>query len=204
MLGVVQPPISLVIPVYNGEAVLAESLEMVLGFLDARGLEAEVIVVDDGSTDGTAGIVEAFTDDRVRGLRLPENRGKFAALKTGMAAARGVCRVFTDVDIPYDLEAVPHMAELLTNQGFHIVVGDRTLEDSETGRLIAAHMMGPDVSELLGEVTLAIRKGMSASDIADTIHPHPTISEALREAALGLLDGPIHAAARVKTFQGTG
>jgi dihydrolipoamide dehydrogenase len=76
------------------------------------------------------------------------------------------------------------------------------LEDSETGRLMAAHMMGPGVSELVGELTLAIRKGMSASDIADTIHPHPTISEALREAALGLLDGPIHAAARVKTFEG--
>jgi dihydrolipoamide dehydrogenase len=77
----------------------------------------------------------------------------------------------------------------------------KLMEETETGRLIAAHMMGPDVSELVGELTLAVRMGMSASDIADTIHPHPTISETLREAALGFLDGPLHAAARVKTFE---
>ena len=77
----------------------------------------------------------------------------------------------------------------------------KLMEDTETGGLIAAHMMGPDVSELVGELTLAVRMGMSAADLADTIHPHPTISEALREAALGFLDGPLHAAARVKTFE---
>ncbi len=79
----------------------------------------------------------------------------------------------------------------------------KLIEDTETGRLIGAHFMGPSVSELVAEMTLAIRKGMSAADIADTIHPHPTISEALREAALGLLDGPVHAASRTKTFKGT-
>jgi dihydrolipoamide dehydrogenase len=74
----------------------------------------------------------------------------------------------------------------------------KLIEDNETKRLIGAHFMGPDVSELLGEVTLAIGKGMSAADLAATIHPHPTVSEALREAALGLLDGPIHATAKTK------
>ncbi len=76
----------------------------------------------------------------------------------------------------------------------------KLLEDSDSGRLIGVHMMGPHVSELLGEATLALVKGMSAADIVDTIHPHPTVSEALREAALGFLGGPIHAAPRVRTF----
>ena len=78
----------------------------------------------------------------------------------------------------------------------------KLIEDTGTGRLIGAHFMGPHVSELIGEAALAIRKGLSASDIADTIHPHPTLSEAMREAALGLLDGPIHAASRRKIFTG--
>jgi dihydrolipoamide dehydrogenase len=78
----------------------------------------------------------------------------------------------------------------------------KLIEDTESGRLIGAHFMGPSVSELVGEMTLAIRKGMSASDIVDTIHPHPTISEAMRETALGFLDGPLHAAPRTKSYTG--
>lgn len=76
----------------------------------------------------------------------------------------------------------------------------KLIEDTSTGKLVGAHFIGPHVSELVGELTLAIRKGMSASDIADTIHPHPTISESVRESALGLLDGPIHATQRTRTF----
>ena len=79
----------------------------------------------------------------------------------------------------------------------------KLIEGTESDRLIGAHFMGPSVSELVGEITLAIRKGMSASDIVDTIHPHPTISEAMREAALGFLDGPLHAAPRTRSSTGT-
>jgi len=80
----------------------------------------------------------------------------------------------------------------------------KLVAETETNRLLGAHLMGPHVSELLGELTLAIRKGMTASDIVDTIHPHPTISEALREAAAGFLDGPFHGAPRIKNFSPTG
>ena len=75
----------------------------------------------------------------------------------------------------------------------------KLIENSESKRLIGAHFMGPDVSELIGMMTLAMSSGMSASDFSETIFPHPTISEAVREAALGLLDGPIHAAPRVRS-----
>lgn len=95
----------------------------------------------------------------------------------------------------------------LTANGKAMAMGEtrgwlKLIEDLETRRLIGAHFMGPSVSELIGGMTLALRKGMSAPDITDTIHPHPTISEALREAALGLLDGPIHSASRTKSFGG--
>lgn len=133
VLGVTQPEISLVIPVYNGETFLESTLDSLERFLDDAGFDSEIIVVDDGSTDRTPEILSRRSNDRLANLRLTENRGKFAALKAGMSAARGACRIFTDADLPYDLDAVPVMAELLTNQGFHIVVGDRTLNESETG-----------------------------------------------------------------------
>ncbi len=76
----------------------------------------------------------------------------------------------------------------------------KLVEDSETGRLVGAHFLGPQVSELIGGVTLAIRKGLSAADIIETIFPHPTLSEGLREAALGFADGPIHSEPRTRSF----
>jgi dihydrolipoamide dehydrogenase len=76
----------------------------------------------------------------------------------------------------------------------------KLIENSESGRLIGAHFMGPDVSELIGMMTLAISSGMSAADFSESIFPHPTISEAVREAALGLMDGPIHSAPRVRSL----
>jgi dihydrolipoamide dehydrogenase len=77
----------------------------------------------------------------------------------------------------------------------------KLIEDSESGTLMGAHLMGPDASELIAELTLAVQKKMSAKDLADTIHAHPTLSEAVRETALGLLGGSIHAASRVKSFE---
>jgi glycosyltransferase involved in cell wall biosynthesis len=124
--------VSLVIPVFNGGAFLSRSLSRVGGFIDRHALDAEVVIVDDGSTDRTPEILAELEDPRFDTLRLPTNSGKYAALKAGMTAARGECRIFTDADIPYELEAIPYMAHLLTEGGFHIVVGDRTLPDSTT------------------------------------------------------------------------
>jgi dihydrolipoyl dehydrogenase len=76
----------------------------------------------------------------------------------------------------------------------------KLVEDAQTGRLVGAHFLGPQVSELIGGVTLAMRKGLSAIDIIETIYPHPTLSEGLREAALGFADGPLHSAARTRAF----
>ncbi len=79
----------------------------------------------------------------------------------------------------------------------------KLIEDSETGNLVGAHLIGPQVSELIGELTLAVAKSLSVKDIAHTIHAHPTLAETMKETALGFFDGPIHAAARVKSVPGT-
>ena len=122
--------VSLVIPVHNGADFVAESVEEARHFLDQKCPAYEIVVVNDGSTDGTQGILEALADDRVKLVRQSENTGKFGALKAGMVAATGDCRVFTDADLPYDLEAVPYIAGLVNGHGYDVVVGDRTLPES--------------------------------------------------------------------------
>jgi len=64
------------------------------------------------------------------------------------------------------------------------------------GTVVGVHMVGAGVAELAGEAALAVEMGASATDLALTIHPHPTMSEALVEAALGVLGRPLHARAR--------
>jgi glycosyltransferase involved in cell wall biosynthesis len=122
--------VSLVMPVHNGANFVVESVAEARHFLDRKCPAYEIVIVDDGSTDGTQGALEPLLDDRVKLVRLPENTGKFGALKAGMTVATGDCRVFTDADLPYDLEAVPYIAGLVNGRGYDIVVGDRTLPES--------------------------------------------------------------------------
>jgi dolichyl-phosphate beta-glucosyltransferase len=119
-----------VIPVHNGVDFVLESVTEARRFLDQKCPAYEIIIVDDGSTDGTAAALDPLLDDRARLISLPQNLGKFGALKAGMAAAIGDCRVFTDADLPYDLEAVPYIAGLVNGRGYDVVVGDRALPES--------------------------------------------------------------------------
>jgi dolichyl-phosphate beta-glucosyltransferase len=123
--------VSIVLPVYNGAAFVGESVGGLAAFLSRQRFSWEIVVVDDGSHDATADAVPRTPGISL--LRLAENRGKFGALKAGMAAATGRCRIFTDADVPYDLEALPYVASLVNGSGFHVVVGDRSLTDSIYG-----------------------------------------------------------------------
>lgn len=73
--------------------------------------------------------------------------------------------------------------------------GHVELVTDEAGTIIGAHMAGPNVSELAGEMAFAIEMAATAEEIAATIHPHPTVSESLLEAAHGVLGMPLHVAA---------
>jgi dihydrolipoamide dehydrogenase len=68
----------------------------------------------------------------------------------------------------------------------------KLIADAETDALLGAHLLGPTASELVAELTLALEFGGSSEDIALTVHPHPTLSEATREAALAVLGRAIH------------
>ena len=64
--------------------------------------------------------------------------------------------------------------------------------DAENGRVMGMHIMGPHASDLIAEGVLAIQLGATAKDVVYTIHAHPTLTEAVREAAMGQLEGSIH------------
>jgi dolichyl-phosphate beta-glucosyltransferase len=123
--------LSVVVPVFDGVDLIGPGVAVLEEALAKRPGSWEIIVVDDGSTDGTAARVSV--SDRIRLVRLQKNRGKFGALKVGMAAARGRCRIFTDADVPYDFEALAYIESLVNERGFHVVVGDRTLDASVEG-----------------------------------------------------------------------
>lgn len=124
--------LSIVIPIFKGAAYAAQSAKLVHGYLSSLpNLNFEVIFVDDGSRDTTSDEISSLKLDYVRVITLPENRGKFGAIKAGMAAAQGSCKIFTDGDIPYELEAISYVYHIISERKFHVVVGDRTLKGSE-------------------------------------------------------------------------
>ena len=91
-----RPILSLVIPVYNSAGYVGSTVTTIVDAFDQLGITGEVVVVDDGSADGTLDAVPDLAC--VRKVALPHNAGKGAALRAGMRVARGEVRGFTDAD----------------------------------------------------------------------------------------------------------
>lgn len=119
--------VSLVIPAFNSVRYLADNVDRVRAFYERAGIDGEIVVADDGSTDGTAGSVTE--SERVRVLRLP-HRGKGAAVRAGMAATTGEICGFTDADLPYGMDPLPLAIAYIRDRRYHAVIGDRTLPGS--------------------------------------------------------------------------
>lgn len=90
--------LSIVIPAYNEALRLPKSLELIRAFLAKQSYSSEIIVVDDGSTDDMVALVKQF-DQNIRVVHHQKNRGKGAAVRTGMLAAQGEWRLLTDADL---------------------------------------------------------------------------------------------------------
>jgi len=122
------PEVSVVLPCYRSAPLAVASVHRLDAFFRGIGMSHEIIVVDDGAGDFPTQPWDSVLNARL--LRLPRNRGKGAAVATGMRSATGSVRVFTDVDLPYDLDLIPVIVGYIRDYGFHVVIGDRTLPDS--------------------------------------------------------------------------
>src|SRR5206468_2141125 len=122
----------IVVPAYNEERRLGASLAPVLTWLNAQGIAGEVIVVDDGSSDGTSAIAEAArgADPRVRLVRFAANRGKGAAVREGVLAAEGSLVLVSDADFSTPIEELGRLLQRMRETGSDIVIGSRGLRGS--------------------------------------------------------------------------
>lgn len=130
--------ISIVIPAYNEETRLPSTLSAVLSHLAARGwADCEVLVVDDGSADGTAAVASQLraAHPQIRLLENPGNRGKGYSVRRGMLEARGEWVLFTDSDLSAPIEELDKLLEAAREQQASVAIGSRALDRS----LIAAH-----------------------------------------------------------------
>src|SRR5262247_2049410 len=130
------PPFSIVIPCYNEEARIGQTLSLTLDYLAANAPQSELIVVNDGSTDGTEAIARERLKSAQVATRLVENfpnRGKGAAVRSGLLAAQTPIGLFSDADLSTPLEETPKLIEPIANGEVDIAFGSRALDRSLIG-----------------------------------------------------------------------
>ena len=129
------PDLSIIIPSYNEESRLPATLERIAEYLADSGIKAEVLVVDDGSKDGTAAVAEYFRI-KIPTLRVVSNgvnRGKGYSVRHGMQEACGRIALFTDADLSAPIEETGKLIDALEN--FDVAIGSRAMDRS----LISVH-----------------------------------------------------------------
>jgi len=151
------PELSVVIPCYNEEQRLPRTIEQVERYLGSSGVAYELILVDDGSIDGTRTIMDSAAERNpaVRLEALPHNRGKGRALAEGVAAARGAEILITDADLSTPIEEVDKLRAELRN-GAGVAIASRALKGSrvEVSQPIYRVLMGKAFNLLVQVVLL--------------------------------------------------
>jgi glycosyltransferase involved in cell wall biosynthesis len=123
------PRLSIVIPAYNECLRIETTLERVMGCVRDQGWDAEILVVDDGSTDETATIVQRWmqTNDRLHMVKNPGNRGKGYSVRNGLLQAAGEIVMFTDADLSAPMEEA-NLLMAAIDAGADVAIGSRWLD----------------------------------------------------------------------------
>ncbi|QOY87238.1 glycosyltransferase [Paludibaculum fermentans] len=138
------PLLSIIVPVYNEEEFLGALLGRVLAAALPEGLEREIVVVDDGSDDGSWEIATRYAKDhpeQVRAFRHEKNRGKGAAIRTGLEQVKGEYTVIQDADLEYDPREYPKLLAPLLVGKADVVYGTRFAVGNERRVLYFWHSL---------------------------------------------------------------
>ncbi|HMU34522.1 MAG TPA: glycosyltransferase family 2 protein [Pyrinomonadaceae bacterium] len=158
--------LSIVVPAFNESARIVPSLEKILTYIRENGLDAELIVVDDGSSDDTAEIAgkvaERYDDVRTNVIRHEKNLGKGNAVKTGLLAAEADIALFSDADLSTPIEEAGKLIDPIASDEMDVTFGSRALDRS----LIGTHQ--PWRREQGGKVMNFVIRKMSGLGFADT------------------------------------
>jgi dolichyl-phosphate beta-glucosyltransferase len=136
LTSVMLPPVSIVIPCFNEEARIGQTLRFTLDYVAHNAPESELIVVNDGSTDATGAIARETLRSAKIATRLLENfpnRGKGAAVRSGLLAAQRPIGLFSDADLSTPLGEAPKLIEPIANGEVDIAFGSRALDRSLIG-----------------------------------------------------------------------
>lgn len=152
------PFLSVVIPAFNEAERLPRTLDRLGTFLRAFGRGHEIVVVDDGSQDGTA---ERARAAGATVLRNDANRGKGHAVRRGMLEARGQLRLMTDADLSTPIEELPRFLEKLA-EGYDVVIGSRAM----AGANIEVHQ--PWFRENMGRLYNLFVRALALRGLGDT------------------------------------
>jgi glycosyltransferase involved in cell wall biosynthesis len=137
--------LSVIMPAYNESSTILDILQKVAG-LEIPGIEIEIIVVNDCSTDDTKTLVEKFiqeqSDKRIKLLNQEKNQGKGAAIHKGIAEAKGDYLVIQDADLEYDPEEYRDLLKPVLNGQADVVYGSRFMGDKPHRILFFWHSIG--------------------------------------------------------------
>ncbi len=158
-----KPELSIVIPAYNEAKRIGPTLEALTAHMTACGLDYEILVVSDGSTDSTDRVVQSYAQNnsRIKLISYQPNRGKGCAVRTGMLEARAEDVLLSDADLATPIDELEKLQEMAAN-GCAVVVGSRALK---TSTIIGWR---PWYRELSGKVFNTIVRLLAVPTVRDT------------------------------------
>jgi glycosyltransferase involved in cell wall biosynthesis len=161
-----KPVVSIVVPAFDEAERIGEPLARIFEYIRRENLSAEVIIVDDGSSDNTSGIAKydfaLNADIPAQLIRYEQNRGKGYAVRTGLAAAQGDVALFSDADLSTPIDELPKLVRPILDGLYDVTFGSRALDRS----LIGTHQ--PWRREQGGKVMNLIIRTLSGLDFYDT------------------------------------
>jgi glycosyltransferase involved in cell wall biosynthesis len=161
--------LSVIVPVYDERNTVGEVVRRLRLLSLPDDLELEVLVVDDGSTDGTDKVLKTIEDSTVRVVTHKTNQGKGAAIRSGLAEARGDIVLLQDADLEYKPEDVPKVLEPILHGRAKVVFGSRfhpSREAMPLTSLIADRALSVAACVLFNTTTTDIETGLRAFDKA--------------------------------------